>query len=341
MQAWCTMPGWATTLEALHRDTCPTRTPYDASYVATAFAKALAQLLETSGCPALRENISLAATVRKLLWPQPNLQGSMQGSMQSQPSGQATGLNLDLVASLLPHFTNTIFVLDAVLKYRGSGCCFMTPITFTDTSKGSGSSSSSSSFHNSGERVSSDEEIGIGKWARGGVQEAGSQTICPILVHQLQAITLTILVQIVHWARANRVRLTIPPAMNAEGLSKAARTLKQFQYLDHVAHAVQRCDNPHLKALAASLLGSFQTQAEVSLAWERYAVTNFHGRLLPGCCHLGCNNLGGLSEVALVTHLCSGCRGARYCSGECQRAAWRDGGHSRVCGMTLNANNQS
>lgn len=39
--------------------------------------------------------------------------------------------------------------------------------------------------------------------------------------------------------------------------------------------------------------------------WERYALTHFHGRLLPGCCYLDCTNLGGVSEEALTTQLCS------------------------------------
>lgn len=66
--------------------------------------------------------------------------------------------------------------------------------------------------------------------------------------------------------------------------------------------------------------------------WERYAVTHFHGRLVPGCCNLSCSNLGGVSEAALKTQLCSGCKRTRYCCVGCQRAAWVEGGHSTVCG---------
>lgn len=63
--------------------------------------------------------------------------------------------------------------------------------------------------------------------------------------------------------------------------------------------------------------------------WEQYTLQHFHGRLLPSCCHVGCTNLAGVSEAALQTWLCSGCRRARYCSIQCQRAAWTS--HALVC----------
>lgn len=76
---------------------------------------------------------------------------------------------------------------------------------------------------------------------------------------------------------------------------------------------------------------AFTAQTWLDASFERHALLHFQGRLLPGCCYLGCTNLGGVSEAALPTLLCSGCRRARYCSGECQRAAWVEGGHSSSC----------
>lgn len=70
---------------------------------------------------------------------------------------------------------------------------------------------------------------------------------------------------------------------------------------------------------------------KVMFMWERFAVKQHRGRFLPGCCSLGCRSLAGVSEAALPTQLCSGCMLARYCSVKCQREAWTDGGHSRVC----------
>lgn len=75
-------------------------------------------------------------------------------------------------------------------------------------------------------------------------------------------------------------------------------------------------------------------KTEMAAIWERYAVAHFDGRLLPGCCNMDCTNLGGVSEAALKTQLCSGCRKARYCSAGCQRAAWVKGGHRDVCAHT-------
>lgn len=87
--------------------------------------------------------------------------------------------------------------------------------------------------------------------------------------------------------------------------------------------------------LYGSAHGDAQAEAEhgraVSVAWESHAVKHFHGRLLPGCSSFHCRQLAGVSEEALPTKLCSGCRRARYCSVECQREAWLAGGHASVC----------
>ena len=48
-----------------------------------------------------------------------------------------------------------------------------------------------------------------------------------------------------------------------------------------------------------------------------------------GCCSRACTNCELPSELELPLKLCSGCRVARYCSPECQAAAWA--GHKRVC----------
>ncbi|MEW5310331.1 MAG: hypothetical protein WDW38_002143 [Sanguina aurantia] len=68
--------------------------------------------------------------------------------------------------------------------------------------------------------------------------------------------------------------------------------------------------------------------------WQRYALSHCHGRLLPGCGGPRCNNFAGVSEAALPTRLCGGCRRVRYCSVECQRAAWVEGAHREVCAVS-------
>lgn len=91
--------------------------------------------------------------------------------------------------------------------------------------------------------------------------------------------------------------------------------------------------------LHGPLLSTTQLQGRVDAVWEGYALTHFNGRLVPGCCYLGCSNLCGTSEAALRTQLCGGCRKARYCSRKCQQAAWRDGGHHAVCSSTRTSSN--
>lgn len=78
-----------------------------------------------------------------------------------------------------------------------------------------------------------------------------------------------------------------------------------------------------------STVESFKQEAAV---WDGYAVKHFHWRLLPSCSYLGCTNMSGISEGTLASRLCSGCRRTRYCSTECQTAAWSIGGHGSVCG---------
>ena len=48
-----------------------------------------------------------------------------------------------------------------------------------------------------------------------------------------------------------------------------------------------------------------------------------------GCCSRACTSCELSSELELPLKLCSGCRVARYCSPECQAAAWA--GRKRVC----------
>lgn len=79
------------------------------------------------------------------------------------------------------------------------------------------------------------------------------------------------------------------------------------------------------------VIGGFGSKS--GALWEEYAANRCLGRLTPGCCHVGCTNLDGLSKAALKTQLCGGCRRARYCCVACQKAAWLDGGHCTVCGV--------
>lgn len=78
-----------------------------------------------------------------------------------------------------------------------------------------------------------------------------------------------------------------------------------------------------------------KTQTRLDSVWEKYVATHLNCRLVQGCCNLGCIDLRGANESALVKKaarsLCSGGKKARYCSVECQRAAWLIGDHKTVC----------
>ena len=63
------------------------------------------------------------------------------------------------------------------------------------------------------------------------------------------------------------------------------------------------------------------------------------GLSIVGCCSRACTKCELFSELELPLKLCSGCRVARYCSPECQAAAWA--GHKRVCRVLCGGAGQS
>lgn len=141
---------------------------------------------------------------------------------------------------------------------------------------------------------------------------------------QLKSILLTIAVQLCHWHVQQERERTSAPMMNS---MKAWMGERKQQCL-----AMKDCPTALLtELLSEQVLSCPRPQVEVGKLLGQHAVTHFQGRLLPGCCHLRCKNLYGPSEAALKTLLCSKCRRARYCSAECQKAAWLEGGHVHVC----------
>jgi hypothetical protein len=75
----------------------------------------------------------------------------------------------------------------------------------------------------------------------------------------------------------------------------------------------------------ASLAALVQQLQQTGAMLNSIAVPNF-------CNNLACANLSGPTEVRLVSGrscVCAGCRVARYCGRDCQRAAWKQ--HKLVC----------
>lgn len=147
-------------------------------------------------------------------------------------------------------------------------------------------------------------------------------------LHKLGAVLVIALAKLNHW------RLRRGMHLGQGALDEVTESVADWlQELEQ--------DHPQLGSAASKLFsdatqsqGSLTDQAFASLesqVWGEYALQSFQGLLLPGCCYLGCTNLAGVSEAALPTLLCSGCRRARYCSVMCQKAAWSEGGHSLLC----------
>lgn len=141
-------------------------------------------------------------------------------------------------------------------------------------------------------------------------------------LHQLNAIALAMLVQMCH------CRLVVE---QAQGLSLTQRPQWLQIMISHPGHLELGLGNDALVLLQEKDPSSAKFQTRVDSMWEKYAAFHLNCRLVRGCCYLGCVNMDGVSEAALATKLCSGCRKARYCSVECQRAAWWKGDHKYVC----------
>lgn len=141
-------------------------------------------------------------------------------------------------------------------------------------------------------------------------------------LHQLGSVALAMLVQMCHCCRA----LEQAPG---SGLSEPPQWLHQT--ISDLRGVDRGLGDVACTLLQGPVPSSMDAQMHVDSVWEQFAATHFNGRLVRGCCYLGCTNLDGVSEAALKTQLCSGCMKARYCSVGCQKAAWCKGGHKFVC----------
>lgn len=143
--------------------------------------------------------------------------------------------------------------------------------------------------------------------------------------HQLQTVMLATLAQLCLSRVRHDQKSDIPTTEKDAWLSSYFQ-LPQIVLMLHNLPSLARYFS------FSTLLSIPTAEQQIINRLERYAMTYFNGRLMPGCCYLGCTNLCGVNEKALPTMLCGGCREERYCSVKCQKSAWVHSGHFTVCG---------
>lgn len=324
------MPGWAAATELLHRDKHHPTSAIEVTNAAILASEALTQLKDEHGLSLVVASVNLAATARKLLWPHVQcmtpaaalawrgLRSSKQHRRQ-QEKGRSLGFlqKSDLVTRLCI----SLLSLDCVLASSRYTCNISNTISVGSMGGRDNTAIPGTQLRQNsscGRTCRHERKISATTSKGDGTGACPSHVCC---IKQLLAITTLTVLQIY----LSRWECEVATPNDATP-----------PWLAEVRQAIGSLQDQDMRALGTTLLSDLssapRTQSEVGLLWEKYAVEHLHGRLVPGCCNLGCNNLDGFSEAALGTNLCSGCRRARYCCVECQKAAWVEGGHRDVCG---------
>lgn len=396
LNAWCAMPGWASATEAVHRGRYHASSEKEVSSTGIVAARVLSVLVDL-GSLSVSAHLSLAATVRKLMWPyiqgETHMQAQERQKLWAEQPGQQvlwirrhlkvlTDFQLPVLMTAMIAAVSHLSSLHAAVGHAIGG-------SSTDMSRGSGntasyidgadidmgnglapldkSSSSASNIISSGtsgrlgKTLESGHLVGLNFDQRADVEVGAVQTSAkanannerqaegeggsryvgrgkgvldarsgPFLLHRLQAGTVFTLMQLCLFMMECQKggeeyrKMCSQCAWWLEPLQQVCKQLPYRGLMDIVSAVL--ADISHS---VTSLQPALDARWDM---WAGYAATHFHGRLFPGCCHLGCPNLDGISEAGLDTQLCSGCRMARYCCMRCQKAAWLEGGHNAVCG---------
>lgn len=310
-------------MELMHRDK---HHPHSVGRVLRMAPEAWKSVLvgkEVKGRPLYRERTSLIATARKLLWPHILLSsvGTEHHGQQPLTDGRFVGkhhqFGLSHMLELMPHLVMAVRAIkDWQIDIRRDSDASTTNASISSNSYNSSSGSSSRR---------SNKRIKKGPATTSMITPDHTDPFLAHSMHQMHAILVLTLIQSCLWLQKFALTFT------GDGTA-----IHEWAFV--ACDALDTTPDPHLLIMAKSILSDPtpampEAPTEVCLAWERYAVLHFPGKLLPGCCHLGCTNLDSASEACLGTLLCGGCRKARYCSRECQRAAWREGRHMAVCGL--------
>lgn len=337
LNAWVCLPGWAAAVEFACRGEQHPCHITDVLRVAMLSGRSALLLASANGFADLSRHLSLAATTLKLCW-MLSVGPSMSNDSDScssdeeaasevereQDGSTVTGSNqLERIALSWQTLVTAVMGIDALS--RGDAAVRSGVSNLCAGGGGSGDISSnamgsisSSCAQTNGSKVTEGEESSSDL-----LKPSEKAAHVPDSLRRLQVILMVSLAQMYLWVKQ---------LSNASGTELC--DLDQ-ERLDMVTALPDQLQDPSTQALAMSLLQGSPASGDpamlVSVLLEQYAASHFASQLLPGCCYLGCTNLGGVSEAALKTQLCSGCRRARYCSGECQRAAWLEGGHRMVC----------
>lgn len=350
------MPGWITIVEMMSRGT---HYPQDLLQVfrTTLTAGDSVLLLKRSiYIASVTQHLSLAATVRKLLWPyvqHETQQAGKQILIHDLPNAdQRVWYDEQLekckevqMHRLVNTLLNAVITVDHQLKVCNTVCsissCSKSSSDSSSNKTSSCSSSSTCSCFATQYSSSPAQLCTVTHTAENASPHATATTLersdntsahklltTGYYLHQLQAVSGVMLIQMCLWL--NEIEMTRCGTNYFPHESQ--------KWIGRVLTSCRKLHNPHLQPVLIALLSEMSKPLSkdcpgASVTWERYAAAHFDGQLLPGCCNLRCTNLTGLSEQRLKTKCCGGCRRARYCTDECQRAAWLDGGHSTVCGV--------
>lgn len=306
LTSWVAMQGTAEVLEVILRDSQSPKTAHKAFFAATVAVQALPYICKTeASIAALSTAVSLACTVRKLIQPHTALyQGSNSGSRH--PKSVAENLFvMKLMGSILMSIT-------AIDRYMQMHRKILTAVHGYPPAE-----------PHMAARLTKDEE------RSGPLQNSPdfAQLTLPIMrMHQVETVLFATLVPLCHWRVGTGAVVDVGQQLAMEWITKLCADLGGVE---------KDLMNGVSSTLKATLPTCLMTAARQGFNWGLYDKHFFNGRLVVGCCNLLCTNLAGASEAALKTKLCSGCRQARYCCTKCQRQAWIEGGHTLLCGRSV------
>lgn len=303
--AWIGLPGWAVVMEYVLR--CHSCTDnYDLlCCLAQSAGLASTHVAKSPNTRSVSACLSLAATVRKILWSLVPCATSSAGTTLRQDwlehlsekveSRFERDKRMDIIGDVMN------ILIDNLAGIREISC------------------------NNVQGRLVSNQcsESGLQTKLRKGEPDQSA------LIQQLISSTIFTSIQVLGWVRecrnddadASEAKADCIVSPNPRQLARARMLRIVPPLLECMSSLTEFSGARTGSALQLNALKSYACSVKASCASCLYS----------GCCHVGCTNLDGISDMALPTKLCSRCRQTRYCSAKCQKADWIEGGHSKIC----------